>query len=258
MSFTEKAVATARLGFLEYRAASPWHVVLTAEWPRVLLQCLFFTVLGRVTAGEEGGRFAFVGSVAMVIVLSTVTAIGDVPAIEKVNGTFHRLQLSGLPVAGVFALRSFPWLANGMASAMLCLAIVGPATGNADLSLALLPTLPIFALITVTSAAMGLAAASPSVGRRAESVVANGLTYLLIATAGLLIPVGQSRTLDMIGSVLPVRHGVLAIRAFIVDQPWLDDVIREVAIGGVWAMLAYGLYRRQAARSRVDGTDDFV
>lgn len=258
MTFSEKAAAAIRLGYLEHRAAGPWHIIVTAEWPRVILQCLFFTALGHVTAGSAGGRFAFVGSVAMVIILSTITAIGDVPAVEKANGTFYRLQLSGLHIAGIFALRSLPWLAQGMVAMLLCLVVVGPVTGNAETSLALLPALPILLLMTVTSAAAGLAAASPAIGRRAESVAANGLTYLVIATGGLLIPAGRAPVLDAIGSVLPLRHGVLAIRALLDGRPWLGEVVLEAVVGVGWAVLAAALYRWQATRARVTGSDDFA
>lgn len=258
MTSGERAGSAVRLGFLEYLAANPWKIIVTTQWPRAVLQCLFFTVLGQVLAGEGGGRFAFVGSVAMIMMLSTVVGIGDVPMVEKWVGTFYRLQLSGASPAMIFALRSVPLVAQALVTVVLCLALVGPVTGNADLSLALAPVLPLYALMAVTSAAAGLAAASPAVGRRADVVFSNGLMYLVIAAGGLLLPAGRAPVLDAVGAVLPLRHGVLAIRAHLDGGQWLPRAALELLVGLGWAALAAALYRRQAVRARATGSDDFA
>jgi ABC-2 type transport system permease protein len=255
---SEVARAGIRLGFLEFRAANPWRIVTTTDWPRAILQCLFFTLLGRVTFGEAGGRFAFVGSVAMIMTLSTVIGLSDVPGIEKWVGTFYRLQLSGVSPGGMFALRSVPWVAHGVFTAGLCLATVGPVTGNGRLALSMLPMLPIFALMSATSAAAGLAVASPAIGRRADVVITNGLVYLVIAAGGLLVPAGRTPLLDAVGSVLPLRHGVLAVRGYLAGGGWLSETALEALVGLGWALLAALLYHRQSVRARRTGSDDFA
>ncbi|HET8641098.1 MAG TPA: ABC transporter permease [Pseudonocardiaceae bacterium] len=258
MTSSDLAAESVRIGFRQYLAANPWPIMLTTEWPRPLLQCLFFTLLGQVTAGEAGGRFAFVGSVAMIMMLNTVVGVGDVPAGEKWFGTFYRLQMAGTPPAGAFALRAIPWTVQGLVTALLCLAIVGPVTGHGDVSLALLPTLPIFVLMAVTSTAAGLAAASPAIGRRADVVVSNGLVYLVITAGGLLVPAGRAPLLDVVGAVLPIRHGVLAVRGYLDGGPWLGEAALELIVGIGWGVLAAVLYRRQATRARATGSDDYA
>jgi ABC-2 type transport system permease protein len=254
---SDAIAATLRFGFLDYVAANPWRIILTTQWPRAVLQCLFFTELGRLAGGPAGSRFAFTGSVAMITTLSTVIGVADVPAVEKWVGTFYRLQMSGRSLAGVFALRAAPWICQALATVLLCLAVAGPATGNARLSLDLLPMLPLFALICVTSAAAGLAVVSISIGRRADVLAANILMYLLIAAGGLLVPAGRAPVLDAVGSVLPLRHGVLAIRAALAGQPWAGETALEALAGLCWAVLAVILYRRQSVRARRTGSDDF-
>jgi len=255
---SEQAVATARLGVLEYLAANPWRVITTTQWPLALAQCLFYTLLGDLADGPGDGSFAFAGSLGLVLALSTVGGIGALPGTEKWGGTFHRLHLSGLPPAVVFGLRSVPYVVNGFVTVILSMAVVGPVTGHGRVSLELAPALPILLLMTATSAAAGLAAASPAMGRRAEVVITNGLMYLLVVTSGLLIPAGTAPLLDAVGTVLPLRHGVLAVRAVLDGRPWLAEVGLECVVGIGWAVLAHLLYRRQAARARRLGTDDFA
>jgi ABC-2 type transport system permease protein len=258
LSYFDLGMAAARLGYVEYRAANPWRVIVTAEWPRAILQCLFFTMLGSVIGGDEGGRFAFVGAVAVIVTLSTVGGISDIPGMEKWAGTFHHLRRSGVQPMAVFVPRTLPWAGQAMLSVLLCLAVVGPLTGNGDLSLALLPTLPVFLLMAFTTAAAGLAAASPALGRRADVLVSNALMYLIIATGGLLIPTGRVAALDIVGQVMPMRHGVTAIRSYLDGDPYLGSVGLELLVGTGWALLAILLYHRQAIRARTDGIDDFA
>jgi len=112
--------------------------------------------------------------------------------------------------------------------------------------------------MAVTTAAAGLAVASPAIGRRADVVATNGLTYLLIAAGGLLVPAGRAPLLDVVGYVLPLRHGVLAIRDYLEGRPWLGEAALELLVGLGWALLAVWLYRRQSARARLTGSDDFA
>ncbi|MCB5166984.1 hypothetical protein LG634_19335 [Streptomyces bambusae] len=254
---SERVRATVRLGFLEYLADNPWRIQVTSVWPLALAQCLFFTLLGRVAAGQSGGAFAFVGSLALVLALSTIGGVGGVPGAEKTAGTLYRLQLSGISPAGMFALRSLPWLANALFTWSLCLLLVAPLTGHTRLALSLIPALPLFALMALTSAAAGLVAASPAMGRRAEPLLTNGMMYLVITGSGLFIPAGSSPVIDTVGGLLPLRHGVLAVRRLLDGRPWAAEVAYEALIGLIWALLAVALYRRQAARARRLGTDDF-
>ncbi|UOX90703.1 ABC transporter permease [Amycolatopsis sp. FBCC-B4732] len=258
MISSEQTAAAARLGVLEYLAANPWRIIVTTQWPLALAQCLFYTVLGDLADGPGDGSFAFVGSLGLVLALSTVGGIGALPGTEKWGGTFHRLHLSGLPPAVVFGLRSLPYLVNGVATVVLCLMVIGPVTGHGRLSAELVPALPVLVLMAFTTAAAGLAAASPAMGRRSEVVITNGLMYLLVVTGGVLIPAGTAPVLDTVGTVLPLRHGFLAVRALLDGRSWLAETGLECLVGVGWAGFAHLLYRRQFARARRLGTDDFA
>lgn len=264
MISSDQAQATIRLGFLEHLAAHPPRIMLVGIWPIAIAQSLFYTMLGRVTGGPGGGEFAFTGSVAMVLTLSTIGGLGYLPGEDKAAGTFHRLQQSDVSPATIFALRSLPWLGQAMIAVLLCLAVTGPLTGHAATSLALLPLLPLLLLMAASSAAAGLAVASTSLGRRAEVLANNGFQYLLIVAGGMVVPAGRAPVLDAIGSMLPLRHGVLAIRAYLDPGTaqgaggWVAQAGLEAIVGIGWAAVAAGLYRWQGHRARVHATGDFV
>jgi ABC-2 type transport system permease protein len=246
-----------RIGVREYLAENPPHILVSAVLPRAVLQCLFFTLLGRVIGGQAGLELAFVGSLAAVQTLATAVAICDVPMLDKWSGTFGRLRAGAMHPASVFALRAVPHVLQAVAATVLSLAVVGPLVGVGELALRLLPLLPLYALMAVTGAAAGLAAAALAVGRRADVLAGNVLAYLVLLTGGVLVPPGRLAWVDALGSVLPIRHGLIAVHRLLDGGPWAGELLLEAAVGAGWAVLAVGLVSTQIARARRLGIDDF-
>lgn len=248
---------TVRVGIAGFVAETPPRVWLTTTLPRAVLQCLFLTLLGKVSGGTDGLRFAFIGSVAAVMMLSTLVGVCDVPMLEKWEGTFYRLQAGVLQPGTTFFLRTVPWVGEAIVSAVVSIAVVGVLVGQAALAVRLLLLTPVFVLMALTSAAAGAAAASVAVGRRADVLVGNAFAYLVLAAGGVLIPAGRAPVLDTIGSVLPIRHGVLAIRATLDGRPWAGELTAEILRGAGWAVIAWLAYRLQSRRARKLGIDDY-
>jgi ABC-2 type transport system permease protein len=242
----------ARIGAREHRAVNPWRVSLTTTWLRALLQCLFFTMLGRVVGGEAGQAYTYVGSVAIIITLFTFGELGDVPMRDRWSATFHRLRLGRLPVPLVYAVRSWPAVAEGLLLVVVSMLVVGVLTGQGELMLRLLALLPCYALMVATSAAAGLAVSSIGLfGREGrEVIVGNVAMYLVIVASGALIPPGKVAALDVIGTVLPMRHALQAVRGHLAGQPWVGDLLAELAVGAAWAATAVLVYTVAVRRVR--------
>lgn len=253
-----RLAVTLRTGFAEYLAANPLKILLSTMLPRAVLQCLFFTILGGVAAGEAGRRFALVGSIAMVMALSTLVGVCDVPMLEKWSGTFFRIQIGVLRPALTFFARTAPWVIEAIVAATVCTVVVGPLTGQGDLVTPLMARLPLFALIAVTSASAGTAAAAFAVGRRADVLVGNAFAYLSTVAAGLLVPIGAVPGLDIVGRLLPMYHGLRAIRSSLDGGPWLGQVLLELVVGIGWLALAWVAFDVQSRRSRRLGIDDYT
>lgn len=246
-----------RFGFLEYRADNPSRIVLAAIWPRLIFQALFWVLLGFVAAGDEGARFAYVGAVAMALTLGGLAGMSDVPVNDKFAGTYTRLLGAVTPPTLVFFGRGVAQLTMSVVEMLVVLFGAGLLTGQWRIMLALVPLLPMYLVIALAMSAAGLATASFCVGKRAEVAIYNAMVYLVILCSGALIPRGTLPALDVIGTVLPATHGMLAVRAGLADQPWVSELLLEVGVGTGWLLLAYLLFTAQAARSRLTGSDSF-
>jgi ABC-2 type transport system permease protein len=256
-AFLWRVAEVVRIGTRLYLAENPPAVLATAVWPRAVLQCLFLTLLGRVAGGPAGQQYAFVGSVALIVTLCTTVGIADIPMGEKLFGTLSRIHSGRLSPAVVLAARTVPYLVDALVAVVLCLVIVGPVTGNAALSVDLVPLLPLYCVVIVTSAAAGLACAALAVRAGVDELVGNGLSYLLVAAGGVLIPPGTVGWLDVIGGVLPLRHGLRAIRANLAGEAWFGHLSAELLVGLGWAVLAGLAIARQRGRARDRGDGDF-
>jgi len=231
-------------------------VSATTTWPRAVLQCYFFVLLGSSVAGTH--TFAFEGSVVLVLTLPTSISIATVPMTDKWMGTFYRIRLGRMPAVIVMVLRSLPWLADALVMVVLSTLVVGALTNEMSLAFRLLAVSPLFLLMVLTNGLAGLAVASFAVGRNADVLLGNALMYLIIAAGGIVVPPGRIPWLDDIGSVLPLRNGLMAIRAIINGRPWAAHLLAELVVGCVWAALATVGYSYHIAVARKKGLDAFA
>jgi ABC-2 type transport system permease protein len=246
-------VSAARLSWTEHVAATPLRISLTASWPRAVLQCLFWVLVGQVSG--TGAAYAFPGAVALSVTLSTVIGLSDVPMLDQRSGTYHRVRMADVSIAGLYAARSVPWLADATVVYLLCVVIVGPVSGLGAMTPTLLRAFPVYLLMILTSAGAGLAVASLGTRFNSNVLLGNTLTYLMLAAGSLVTATTRVPVLGAIGAVLPMTHGVAAVRAFAAGRPWFLETAHEAAVGAGWAVLAALSYRVQAARARRTGKD---
>jgi len=247
---------TMRMGYLDFRVANPWRVNAVTLWPRAVLQCLFFTVVGQALAGGERD-FAFVGATVLAIALSLSVGVASVLTTEKVSGTMFRTRLAGPVSMRLIAARAVPWVVEALVMFVLATVCVGLVVDRMGLALAILRLLPVFALMALSNAAAGLALATIAVGRRAEVLYGNALTYLIIAAGGVVVPTTRLAWLDAIGAWLPLRNGLLAVRGILADRPWAMHLLAEVGVCLLWSLLAVGGLAYLDAKARRSGVDAF-
>lgn len=255
----ERARATLRFGVLEFFVFQPPHIVVTTLLPRAVLQCLFFTVLGGVLGGAAGREFAYMGALAGILPLAGTVCVADVPAHDKWSGTFYRVRTAAtMHPFTVFILRCAPYPVQGIVTVVLSMVIVAPLTGLTSLTVDLLPMLPVYMLMSLTTTAAGMAGAAFAIGRRADVFIGNLLQYLILLASGVFLPPGRIGWVDAIGTVLPIRHGLAAVRAFLQGQPWQHLVLAEVAVGAGWLVAAWLVVHVLARRARQLGHDEFI
>jgi ABC-type multidrug transport system permease subunit len=247
-----------RFAVAEFLAMNPPSIIATALLPRAVVQVLFFTVLGGVLSGAEGRRFAYVGGVAMILVAVLVADVGEVPVADKWAGTFGRLRTGVVHPFVLFALRSWPYPVTATVLAAVAIVLVGPLTGQAAMVLPLLSWLPVYLLTAVTASATVLAAALLALGRRADLLATNAVSFGILLAGGVFLPPGRLPVVDAVGTVLPVRHGLLAVRAGLDGRPFAGELAAEALVGAGWALVAFAVTAVQVRRARRLGIDDFA
>lgn len=246
---------SARLGWREFRAFNPSPVLAGAAAPRLLLQTPFLVAL----AGLAGDRqYAFVGALAVGLTLFTTIGVCDVPMHDKDSDTFWRLRTGAVNPFGVVVARVWPYPVVALAGMTAVLVLTAPLLGFTALGVRLIVLLPLYALMSMTSTALGLTGALLAVGRRSDVLAGNLLAYLLMVSSGALVPAGQIGWLDAIGAGLPLWHGLHAVRAALTDAPFIADVLREAAVGAGWFLVAWTVFRIQVHRARRSGHDHYA
>lgn len=246
-----------RHGWYEFLAANPPMLIISATGPRVLLQTMFYTLLGDAVADPGQRAFAFVGALVIALAGTNAVYVSNIPVADSEYATFWRIRSGRSGPAPVLLLRSAPYPLMGLGLTVAAGAIVGPLVGESALTVRLLPWLPILALIALTSTVAGLAAAALAIGRHADVLVSNLLSYLIVLCSGGFLPPGRLSWVDDIGRFLPATHGLAAIRAGLAHRPWTGELVLEVSVGLGWTALAILTIAAQDLKARKTGHDDY-
>ncbi|MFE3247214.1 ABC transporter permease [Streptomyces sp. NPDC059209] len=256
-SLAWRSAEAARMGWLEYRALQTPAGLLGATLPRGVLQILFFTTLAGVLAGPGHREYAFAGSLVLALSGTNVNGVVAVPVLDKQYATFARVRTGALSPTVTQIARVLPYPVMGWVLLLVQGAIAAPLLGMTDFALRLLPWAWVYALIALTLSVLGLAGATMTVGKRADVVAPNVLSYLVMLCSGAIVPPGRVGWVDAIGQVLPARHGLDAVRAGMEGRPWLGHLGLEVAAGLGFTVLAALSILLQARRASRHGHDDF-
>jgi ABC-type multidrug transport system permease subunit len=252
-----QAAEAARMGWLEYRALRRPRTLLATTLPRGVLQILFFTTLSGVLAGPGQREYAFTGALVLALSGSNVNGVVAVPVLDKQYATFARVRI-GMPSPTVTQIaRALPYPVMGWLLLLVEAAIAAPLLGMTGFALKLLPWAWVYAVIALTLSVLGLAGATMTVGKRADVLAPNVLSYLVMLCSGAIIPPGRVGWVDAIGQVLPARHGLEAIHAGMDGRPWLGDLALEVVAGVGFTVVAALSILIQARRASRFGHDDF-
>ncbi|WP_329016399.1 ABC transporter permease [Micromonospora rifamycinica] len=247
-----------RFGWREFLAMNPPGVLGGSILPRVVLQTLFFTLLGGVVAGTRHQEFAYVGGLVLALAMTNILYVSQVPVADKDSATFWRLRTGRLHPTVLFVARSLPYPLAGFGVILVAAVVVAPVAGVGDLALRLAPMAFVYLLISFTATAAGLAAAAFVVGRRAETLASNLMGYLVMLCSGAFLPPGRVPVLDVVGAFLPGRHGLAAMHSWLRGEPWLWQLVAEAVVGIGWLGATAVVVAVQIRRAHRHGHDDFA
>ncbi|MGH3655736.1 MAG: ABC transporter permease [Micromonosporaceae bacterium] len=228
-----------------------WSVPL-----RACLQTAFLTLLGGYLGGTDGRDFAYVGAVGFAMTTPLLIKITDVLVADRWQGTLYRLRMGRLPVPLVVLLRSAGFVVEAGFAAMSAAVITGPLLVGPELTLRVVTGVPLLLVASFGLLALGLTVAASAVGRRADVLLANAATLVVLLGAGVL-PYGAAG-LDAVASVLPLRHGLSALRRWLAGEPWMAELGLDVLVGCGWLAAAWAVLTVQERRARRHGLGDYA
>lgn len=250
-----------RAGLADHAVMFTWKTWLFGWFMRMLAQVLFFTTAGNLL-GPGQARYLLIGNAVLMVTLHGLHTTASTTW-ELENGTLALLVASPSDPALVLAGRSLFWLPDGLACGLGAVLLLGPVAG---LHLTVWSVLCVTALMTVTGLAgycLGLFLGSlvlttPDL----RNVVSNAALTAMMALCGPEFPPGAlGPGPERLGRVLPLTHGLDAVRAVLDGAPAgrvAGAAAGECAVGAGWLALAFGVLALRARRSRRDGAALFL
>lgn len=245
----------------ELGAIYSWQVWVFGWVLRILAQIIFYTLIGVLLDDPEVVKFLLIGNVALIAGSSGMFAIASTQW-ERYAGTLPLLVAAPSRVMWVFLGRSVEWLADGLATSVLGLLIVG-SIFDVSLSISqILRVVPLLLLVIVATYGMGtflgaIVLRKPDV----RNVVLNLATGVMAIVTGANFPVEFLATpVQWFAHIFPLTHGLRAIRETIAGAQWsaiAPDVGICLGVGVLWIAIAALTFERFAESGRQDGSIEF-
>ncbi len=236
-------------GLISYRALFNWIRPLSYATSMLgipFFQLIFFTYLGRF-AGLRDDTFFVVGNAVQATAMGGVFAMTMTIGNERNFGTLSAVLASPANRAALFLGRALPIVLNGL---FVSAFIFASGALLLDFSLATGDVPALAAVVGVTACSTtALGMVLGSLGLRARDVFfsSNLVYFLMLLLCGVNVPVEELPAwLQAVARSIPLTHGIEAARE-VVRGSTLGDVrglvATEAAIGAVYAVIAFALFR---------------
>jgi ABC-2 type transport system permease protein len=238
-----------------------WRTWLGGWLLRVVTQVAFFALVGEVLLSRSAAQYLAVGNAVVISAIEAMMVVASTTW-ERRAGTLPLLVAAPGPLPMVLAGRSVQWLASGTVSGSVAFFAVGVLFGVSFPMPAALLVIPLIALVGLASYGLGLLLAGFVLAAMDLRNLVSNLAYLtLMAITGVQVPLSfWPGWLQGVAQVLPVTHGLAAVRALVTGGP-TGDVLRsavlEAAVGASWLCVALCFFRYFAEAGRHDGSIEF-
>jgi ABC-2 type transport system permease protein len=244
-----------------------WSIFTLKSWVfgwliRVVSQVTFFALIGKLLRTEAQTDFLLVGNAVMVAGMGATFALHQ-PTNERGNGTLPLLLASPSRPVVVMLARGLYVVADAIWSALLGLAIVGPAFGLHFPWPRALLVIPLTVLVGVAAYCFSTFLAGVIIAyRNVNNVVVNTTIVALMALCGVNVPVSFFPTwLEWIARCLPITDGLEAIRGVLSGDAWSSvgaHVGGELLAASGWLALALLTFGRFIRAGQRDGSLEFA
>jgi len=226
--------------------------------PRILLQSLFFVFLAKAAGGDALARFALIGNGIQIAVFMVMLSMEEVIEAEKWNNTFEYLIAAPASWFPTMLGKSMSYFGDALIAATVSFGALIPLL-NIQIAFAnLLRAVPVILLIVASASALGWTIGAFSLPIRYGYRICNLMAYAMMVFCGVNFPLSAlPPAVQTIGNLLPVTHGLQAVRALIDGASYasvLPEVGAEVVIALVFSAVAWLMFGFRLRVTRERGT----
>jgi ABC-2 type transport system permease protein len=252
---------SAVIGVAELRA-----LFTPSEWfcgwlLRVLVQALFYGLLGRAIDSQVQVSYLIIGNCVLLIGQESLFVVLSA-VLERTQGTLLMLAASPAGAANVYMARGLQWIVSGTFTSTVAIFTLPPLLGVHLDQVRVLAAVPLIVVCGLSVYAYACLLAAIAVDKPSATWIVFNLGRLVIAMlAGVNVPTAfWPQPLRAVTEFLPFTHGLQAIRGVLAGTAGagqiLTDVGEELLVGAAWLTAALLLYRWLVARARHRGTLD--
>jgi ABC-2 type transport system permease protein len=228
---------------------------------RVLCQVAFFAVIGRLLGSPETTHYLLIGN-AVVIAVMESAFVNASSSWERGLGTLPLLVAAPTNLFVVFVGRSIQWIISGVACSTIALYALAPLFGVPLHWPTALLAVPLIILVSLSSYCLALTLAGLVLRAPMVRNIVGNLTWWTVAlVGGVQVPTDfWPSWVRVTGTVLPLTHGLDGVRTALAGGSVLRigrDALLEVAVGGLWLIVAALSFRWLAEGGRKTGTIEF-
>jgi ABC-2 type transport system permease protein len=245
-------------GFEDLRSLYSWKTWTTGWLLRMVCQVVFYSLLGRLIGDDAQVHYLVIGN-AVMLCATTVIFVVQSTTWERFAGTLPLLVAAPASPLVVLFGRSVQWLPDALATSLTALLIVGPIFGLPLPMPRALLVIPLLVLVTLSTYMMGAVFGSLVLRwTKARNLVSNVVAALMMAVCGVNVPVSVFPAwVQAVAGVLPLTHGLRAVRGVLAGGPVAREAALEVAVGLGWFAVAAASFRWFAEGGRKDGSLEF-
>lgn len=248
-------------GFQDFRSLYTWKTWCSGWLLRVIMQVIFYSLLGRLIGSDEQVHFLVVGN-AVMLCATTVIFVVQSTTWERFAGTIPLLIASPASPLVVLFGRSVQWIPDALATSLAALLVVGPLFGLPLPWPRTLLVVPLLLLVTLSTYMLGALFGSFVLRyTAARNLVSNVVAAAMMAVCGVNVPVATfPGWVGTLAAVLPLTHGLQAVRGVLGTAPAgqiAGHAAMELLVGLGWFAVAAASFRWFAEGGRRDGSIDF-
>ena len=229
---------------------------------RVTTSAAMWVLLGRLLGSNERLYFLLIGQAVMVGPQSAGWTVAA-STWDRHAGTYPLLVIAPSSLVPAMMGRTSIWLLNGIATSVTTFAVLLLVFGVSVPFPQILLVPVLVAIVCASFYALSLVLGCLVMRAPAlRNVLHNVASILTMTTCGVVVPVSfwPEWVQNTVG-LLPVTHGLYAVRVLLDEGPALDIVIGaglEMLVGGIWLGLAIVMMDYMAHAGRRDGSIQLV